>query len=346
MLGPRRIAIFMGVLLSTTVAQAKDPEPSRADQLFHDGRAAVARGDDATACAKFEQSYQLVPRNGTLLNLAVCLERSGERVSALRMFEQALPVAVETGRRDRENLARQHIARLRVQVAWLKLDLSRVAQLPGLELLLDASPLREPLASIPLEPGVHELSVTAAGRAPLQLKVELQAGVTQVLSIPQPAESAPTAAEAANQTKASAPRDPSVKTVAMNDAPRVDRADATSTWRKPVGTTLLGVGSAAIVGATILGVKTLLDGRQLRRVCPNLQCRDPESETTGRHLEARARVEARIVDVALPIGAVLASVAAYLLLSVHAKHKIAGVEVRTAAAGSPSRWVTGIGASW
>src|SRR5579871_2746595 len=75
--------------LSATPARADERDPTAAESLFRSARAAVDRGDYATACPQFAESQRLDPAPGTLMNLADCEEHLGRVASAWEHFVQA-----------------------------------------------------------------------------------------------------------------------------------------------------------------------------------------------------------------------------------------------------------------
>jgi len=76
-----------------------------AQVLYDDAKAAMAKGDYATACQKFAESHRLDPATGgTLLNLAVCHEKMGKTATAWAEFIEAEALAHQYNRRDREKL--------------------------------------------------------------------------------------------------------------------------------------------------------------------------------------------------------------------------------------------------
>ena len=105
------------------VAHAEQPagEVDRADVLFHEGRTLVESGDLVGGCAKLEQSFQIAPRLGTMLNLGSCFERSGRLARAVAIYDRAATMAREAGRPDRERAARELAAAVEPRIAKLLL---------------------------------------------------------------------------------------------------------------------------------------------------------------------------------------------------------------------------------
>lgn len=95
---------------STTTAPGPTPaapvsgNAALAQQLFDQGRAALSAGDIPKACSKFEASLKLDFGLGTLMNLADCTERVGNKSRACGLYGQAAAEAHARGQSDREKL--------------------------------------------------------------------------------------------------------------------------------------------------------------------------------------------------------------------------------------------------
>src|SRR5262245_19238484 len=94
-------------VLAAGPAHAGDAEERRAETLFREGREALARGDNTTACAKFAESVRHTRRPGPLLNLAQCDEQRGDIVAALQRWSEGL--ALLPAGDERAAVARAHV---------------------------------------------------------------------------------------------------------------------------------------------------------------------------------------------------------------------------------------------
>src|SRR5690606_19561361 len=91
-------------------------DAARADALFEEGRALMASGDHAAACAKLEESQRIRPGIGTLFNLADCHEKTGQLVLAYREFTEVAERTRVALQADREKIARERLAALEAKV--------------------------------------------------------------------------------------------------------------------------------------------------------------------------------------------------------------------------------------
>src|SRR5262249_15269540 len=143
----------------------------------------------------FAESQRIDPSNGTLLNLLLCEEKLGKIASAWthsRELVDSLPL-----KDDRRPIAERRLATLSARVPKLTVRLSPDAP-PGAKVLLDgvelgASSLGIP---IPVDPGVHRLTVSADGRVDRTSQISIQEATEQEWL----GESGPPAPAPVNQT--------------------------------------------------------------------------------------------------------------------------------------------------
>lgn len=89
------------------------PVAASAEQLFQEGRQALSNGDFVTARARFEQSFKLDPAIGTLLNLALSLEKLQLTPEACRAYRDAEALALQRGQNERAKLANDRASALK-----------------------------------------------------------------------------------------------------------------------------------------------------------------------------------------------------------------------------------------
>ncbi len=101
----RIVCFAIGISLLVSLEALADD--TSADSLFREGRRAADAGDYTVACVRFEQSYQLEPAAGTLLNWADCEEHRGESSLALQHFKRLEGELSTTD--DRRPIVEEHI---------------------------------------------------------------------------------------------------------------------------------------------------------------------------------------------------------------------------------------------
>jgi hypothetical protein len=255
---------FALTLFAASSAHAGDPRA--ADALFKEGRAAFDKGDFPTACTKFEASQKADPAAGTLLNLGLCEERAGRLLSAKQHLAEV--IASLPPKDDRLPLARDTAAKVDKRLASITLTLA--ADAPADTKIQDGGRALRAGAAEPMEPGDHDLLITAAGRPEGHLKLTLAEGQKEQRQI---------AVAAAAGAGAGAP----IATVGPEAPAPPDQPQSSAPTRRIIGIAAAGVGvaslgAAAVTGALLLGKKSGVDAH-----CPNKRC-----DATGLSLKADA----------------------------------------------------------
>lgn len=161
-------------LLTTLAAFSLHQAPtlSPAQRLFEEGRAAMKANDTTLACALFQQSLTLEPTLGTLLNLATCLEQQGLIASAWVRFNEATNWAQRTHEGKREAFAVARAEALKPRLSWLSIEATSATrvEVDGVPLSLSAGVP----ASLPVDVGVHVVTLERPGFAPWRTEVEVR----------------------------------------------------------------------------------------------------------------------------------------------------------------------------
>ena len=209
-----------------------------ADVLFSKGKAELADGRVAEACASFEKSLERDPGVGTELALALCFERQGKLVRALATFESLEPKVAEGGRADRASFVKEHKDRLVATVPTLVFQIG--ARAPS-RLLVDGHEVTA--RKVRVDPGTHAISAESGIRVFMRETVTLTAdGRETLVSI------------------ASAPLPP---------------AEDNGPSRTPAWVLLCGGVAATFVAVTAAGL-TFSSAAAARRACPGGVCMSQE----------------------------------------------------------------------
>lgn len=176
--------LLVAVILSGLGAQAiADTE---ADKLFQEALALKEAGKAAEACAKFEQA--LSSNNnavGTLLNVAKCDEDAGRIATAVKRYSQARDIAREHSMDEHRTAAEGRIAAIGDRVP--RLTVAFTERLEGMKLVIDDEVVpsdAETTNELRLDPGTRHIVVTAPGRLPYSVNVELKESKLAVIAIP------------------------------------------------------------------------------------------------------------------------------------------------------------------
>jgi hypothetical protein len=287
----------VAVALSAPRAFAGD---AAAEALFRAGREAAERGDDATACARFEESHRIEPAAGTVLNLALCYERRGQVASAwqrLREARERLPPGDE-----RVALVDSKIAALEARLPRLTLRVSVDTQ--GQNIVRDGQELGAGSlgVAVPVDPGVHRVELRAPGRAASVVTVSLAEGENKELTL-----------------------EPGVVTSTEQESSPVSPVRSSPNPGRTAGFVIGGVGVAGIATGLVAGAIVLDRKSTVENECHGSACTHAGVEAAD-----SGRTWSTVSTVACIAGAAAVGVGAYLVLSSKPSAESArlGVEAR------------------
>jgi tetratricopeptide (TPR) repeat protein len=280
-----------------------------AEQLFREGRRALADGDTETACARFEQSLELKRSPGILLNLGTCSLARGDLVAALAIFSESLfvanqePDAAKRGPWVGAAEAQIRSLEARVPAAFVRVEAGTRALIA-----VDGRRLDSITAPLLLNPGTHQLAVSfpdlgLAYERPFALaegqRIELVITRAAALANQAPSPSstmppnvAPPLAITPPEAQLRAPLAPSVAPAPLAVAPALP-------WPTILGWSLLGGAGASAITGGVIGWLARSDSHRLER-----RCSEPDVLTGKRacygernaELLSRARQRAATAD--------------------------------------------------
>jgi hypothetical protein len=271
--------------LAPAVARAQPPpEPGRsadratlAEALFERGKALMADRRYDEACPKLAESQRIDPGGGTLLTLALCHERQGKTATAWTELKEAFARAESDGETDRATVAKQHADALHAKLSRLALRVDpSLADAPGLSLTRDGIALGRAAWDLPapVDPGDHDIEVTATGKRPWSARVRVGPdGDLAHVDVPPLVDVAAAELPAPIRPRATAPR--TVAAISLG----------------AFGAVSIGVGAG-------FGIRALVLQASADKACPTSTCTDPGAL----HANASARTSAWVADVALPLG--------------------------------------------
>lgn len=179
-----RAALSALAILIAAGAASADDRTERADRLFEEGKAMLDK-DLAGACAKFEASLQFNSQAiGTLLNVALCDEKLGRYASAVAKFREARDRAKEQGMEVHRNAADEHIVALTPKVPHVTLAFSEPPQAQATIVIDEKLIPFSSIANHPVDPGAHDVVVSAPGHVAYKAHFEIAAGESKDLAIP------------------------------------------------------------------------------------------------------------------------------------------------------------------
>lgn len=271
-------------------AQRTDADVRVAQSLFDEGRSLMKLGQYAQACPKLAESQHLDPALGTLLNLALCHRLEGRLATAWSEFHDAVGVARQQDRTDREKYALAQLQEIEPHISQLTITLAAGTAEPGLEVTLDGTVVGDATLgmAIKVDPGSHH--VEARARAKQAWAIDVQVGA-----------------------------DADHKVVAIPPLVAARTSTPSKGTKRTAGWIVGGAGVAALGIGTLSGLQAASRWSQRNDACPGDVC-----TAAGLAADKSARRWATVTDVALAIGAIGVGVGAYLVLTSGSR-----VEVRT-----------------
>lgn len=298
------------VLSASTLAGAhgepvEDDAAARADALFARGKADMAAGRVARACAAFDESYALDPSEGTLLALGLCHEKAEELVRAFRELRDVHASALASGREDRQRVARAALARVGPRIGRVVIRADGGDRGGCESVTLDGAPLgpRELGVELPVEPGSHRVACERGRVAPWAETVALSAGALGVVVVPAAGPAGalgdPARADAAAARGDGAPR-------TTRSASGDEEAGAPT-----LGFVLGGAGVVALGVGAFFGVRAFDQWATVEAKCEPAACADASARADAEG----ARTSATVANVAVVAGVVLVVAGVYVLFT-------------------------------
>lgn len=203
----------------------------------------MSAGRFVEACTKLEESHQVDPAPGTLLNLADCYERIGRTASAWELFLDVAALAQSAGRVQHETLARARAGALEPKLSRLRVTVNAPSR--GLSVHRDGIVLQPSDwgATFPVDPGQHVIEATAPDKWDFRIMRYVPPGAVVVtVDVPLLVEKSKPSPKAPLQTTPQAPSPP--------PPPHKPDEPSSGSWRQIASYTTVGLGVAALGAGT------------------------------------------------------------------------------------------------
>jgi serine/threonine-protein kinase len=287
-------ALLFTALLGTAPAGAEGGSSAAAQALFDQGKALMSAGKAREACPKFEESQKLDPGSGTLINLALCYEKTGRTASAWSAYQDAATAARLSGNSEREHGARSRAAALAPKVSKLTVEVPADVRVTGLVVMRDDVEVGPAQwgTPIPTDEGDHELSAKAPGYEAWHTTVSVGArGASASVTVPK------LVAEPKPETP------PPVVPVEAPPPTPVEPAPAPKSGGlggQRIGALVLGgVGVAGVAVGSVFGFKAMSNKKEADKTCDGTACTTDAGVTAGND----AHQAGTISTVAMIVGA-------------------------------------------
>ena len=294
-------SLLLGLLATSApaFAEATPEDRASADQLYNDATKLMAAGNYADACPKLGASQRLDPAIGTLLKLGFCFTYTGQTASAWASFNDAEAMARKASDKGRAGEAAKRAHELEAKLSKLVIESSE----PAVEVRRDGLVVDRGVlgSALPVDPGAHAITASAAGKEPWSGSVTVEAGPgTTTVRVP------------ALAVVVVTPAPPSVALTPPASQVPAKAAQGWSTQRK-VG---LGVGAAGLAGVvvgSVFGVMTLSKVSATKGHCSTAE--KPRCDAAGFALFNGAGTTAKVSDVTLAVGGAAVIAGAVLFIT-------------------------------
>ncbi len=167
-------------------AAAQQRDPAAAQALFDQARALTQKGQYADACPKLLESNRLDPGIGTQFHLADCYEKNGQIATAWATFLDVASLARSTNQLDREKAATKRANLLEARLPRLTVNVPEASQAAGLVIRRGQVQVGNAQwgVPVPVDPGEHEILVSAPGRKSSSQTLKLEVGKTASFDVP------------------------------------------------------------------------------------------------------------------------------------------------------------------
>ena len=281
MTGPlRRSLALVGLLLLTgPAARAQRAGSAEAEELFQQGRVALAAHDYERACARFAQSLELERAVGTLISLAECEEARNLLTSARQHWQEAADLAdAKNDALQRGPIARQRFDDLDRRVPRVTVHLSSEAPRDSVllrdDVVLGSGSFDVPL---PVDPGKHLVAIRAQGHEDRTYEIELAPGEHKTLEAEpgpirvavQDGGAAPTADAAVEQGATESDAGPSAATSASAGSIPESTAGkgASANPQRAIGFVVGGLGIASVAVGSYFGLHAFSEWANAKNQC-------------------------------------------------------------------------------
>jgi hypothetical protein len=305
-----------GFTLVTPARAQSEAELSAARQLFADALADEQAGRHAAALDKFQRVQAVRDTQAVRYRIATCLEALGGLKAALAAYTSASiagaggaeSAGIARASRDKVDALSKRVARVTVTLparapadAVVKIDAETVpANMVGTPIVVD--------------PGAHEVTVTAAGSVPFHSRVTLAEGAqgtVEATFTPAPPVAPPSPPPAALPSQPGGA--PEATPPSAPEAVPGPTPPPPGSSRKTAGTLLVAGGGALVVAGTVILLLRHSDIQSLDAACPNGVCpRSRQSELQATH--DRAVVEGPLGVGLGAAGIVAAGIGVYFLV--------------------------------
>jgi hypothetical protein len=284
------IVAFAFIMAGSARAYAQNAD---AEALFADGERLMKQGKLVEACDAFAASNRIEARAGTLINLGMCREQSGQLASAWSAYKDSLTRAKDP---KKQQVANERIAAIEPRLSYLTISVPDESRVDGLALTRNGFAVDPVLwnRAIPVDGGSYVIAGHAPGHEEWSTKVEV------------PKESGKISVEVPrfkDIKKLIAPDPTATKTEPEPlDEEEPTPAPSMFTTKRKIAVGVAGLGVAALAVGVVMGIQAKGFEDDAYALCPNpaTPCADGDRAT---ELTDKGHSRALVANISYGVGA-------------------------------------------
>lgn len=175
------VAVSIALSSAHAAADLTPQEEKRRTQLFKEGRASADAEQWKEAEEKFRAVVELRSAPKTLVALAFVISKQGRLLEAKHVYEQARDDAKAAKLKADVEIAEQSLRELLLRIPAIEIKVA--TKVDGLSVLLDGKTPELQFDAVDVEPGEHTVSAEAPGYLPFEEKVNLAEGERKQVKI-------------------------------------------------------------------------------------------------------------------------------------------------------------------
>jgi hypothetical protein len=265
-----RISCLLASVVLVFVPSIVHAEPTAAEReisakIAADAKADMDRGAYDRGCPKLEIAWKLVPDDVTTLRLlGVCENEWGKPTSALQRLETARQLAVKQWASDKMTEMDKLIADMNARAPKVRIIVpDTLRSFPAMIIVMDRRPVEAAQwgNTILVDPGIHEITVTAPDKSPWVMNVEAKSGRVVDVEVAPPwgikiETPAPAPEVRPSHTKIETPA-PAPEVRPLPPAASLSTLVRSMSSEELLGYVVAGVGSVGIITGGIFGVMAI-----------------------------------------------------------------------------------------
>jgi hypothetical protein len=300
-----RLLALACLLACVVCSSLSSAQTSASDEPFQKGRDAAKRGDYATACAFFSESYALDASAGTLFNLAHCQEQLRRVATAWTQYQE-LVKRLNTDD-PRLPLIQERIRALEPRLSRVTLALAESTP-RDVDVSLDGKKVEPDALGAPIviDPGDHVVEVAALDRVTKRYTFIIAESETKTLEL---------AAGEMRPPESPKKVEPAPRPAPVRAPPPTAEPEQDLDWQRISGWTLVGLGGAGLLTSGVAALMVLDHKATVKDECDDVGDGTLKCSPDGKQAADDGKVWGTVGTVAFILGAASLGAGSYLVLT-------------------------------